>query len=437
MYILEKSEVLYDKACKVTPGGIHSNIRFFSPNPIFFRQASGSKMTDVDGNEYIDCVVNMGACILGHGHPKVTEAVREQIANGLTCGVETELSVNVAEKLSRMIPSAENVRFSNTGTEAVMKSLMMARAYTGRDGIVKIEGGYNGWHDCIAVSHFPDLKLAGPNLAPNPVPDTGGIIEAAWKKTEVIPFNNAEVAERAIKKCRSGVAALIVEPVLFNLGCVKPNKDYLKTLREITEDNDVLLIFDEVISGFRMSPGGGQEYYGVTPDVSTFGKAVANGFPLSLVAGRSDIVKVTQPGGDVAYGGLYNGNQPSLAAAEATLEVLENGHIQRYLEKATDQLIRNFSEVAEDLKVDARMQGLAGQFQVYFTDHDVFDYRTAAKVDFGKFKIFQDGLLSRKIYTLPLPLFHHGISASHTNEDLTEILKAMEESLETDRPALS
>jgi len=431
-----RSRELFERADKVAAGGVHSDIRFFEPYPVFFSKAKGSRLWDVDGNEYVDCVVNYGSCILGHGHPEVVASVKEYLENGITCGMETELSVDVAEKLSKMIPCAENVKFSNTGTEAVMKSLLVARGYTGRDKIIKMEGCYNGWYDCVAVSWHPSLELAGSETAPRPVPSTKGILEDAWRKTLVIPFNNIEVAEKVIKKNRNEVAALVVEPVVFNLGCVTPREGYLQALREMTEENDVLLIFDEVISGFRMAPGGAQEYYAVKPDLATFAKAVANGFSLSLLAGREEIMQITKPGGGVSYSGLYNGNQISLAAASATLNILRGGDVQRHLQNLTERLTKGFTEISEDAEIPVRIQGLAGQFQVYFSDHEIVDYRTATAIDEDLFRVFQGALMKRGIYTLPMPTFHHGISAAHTDKDIELILQVFSEALETTQETL-
>jgi len=420
---------LFERANKVAPGAIHSNIRYFPPSPFFFSKARGSKLWDVDGTEYIDCVVNMGACILGHGHQKIKEAVRNQIENGLTCGVESELSVEVAEKLTRMIPCAKTVKFSNTGTEAVMKAIMIARAFTGRDMIIKMEGGYNGWYDSVLTSVSPSFDHAGPEAAPNSVPENAGILKAAAAKTLVVPFNNLDVAEAIIEKNRDRVAALLIEPVQFNLGCVLPKEGYLKALREMTEENGVLLIFDEVISGFRVAPGGAQEFYGVTPDMATFAKAIANGFPLSAVAARADIMEISRPGGRVGYGGLYNGSQASLAAASVALSLLSTGEVQERLKTGTQRLVKGFGELAADLGVVVRMQGFAGQFQAYFTDSEVVDYRTSAMVDAKKYGIFQRSILKQRIYSLPPTSFHHGITTAHTDEDIEAILTAMENAL--------
>jgi glutamate-1-semialdehyde 2,1-aminomutase len=424
-----KNLELFARADKVAPGAIHSNIRYFAPSPLFLSRAKGSKLWDVDGNEYIDCVVNMGAIILGHGHPKVTQAVKDQIENGLTCGAESELSVEVAERLTRMIPCAETVKFSNTGTEAVMKAIMIARAFTGRDMIIKMEGGYNGWYDCVLTSVSPSFDRAGPEQSPNSVPENAGLLRAAAEKTLVVPFNNVDVAEKIVRGNRDKVAALLVEPVQFNLGCVLPKEGYLKALRDMTEENGVLLIFDEVISGFRVAPGGAQEYYGVTPDMATFAKAIANGFPLSAVAARADIMETSRPGGKAGYGGLYNGSQASLAAASAALSLLSTGEVQKGLDGQTQRLVKAFGELARDLGVGVRMQGFAGQFQVYFTDREITDYRSSAMVDAKKYGVFQRSIMKQKIYSLPPTSFHHGISSAHTDEDIANITSAMENAL--------
>lgn len=400
------------------------------PYPLWFLRAKGGRIWDIDGNEYVDCVINMSALILGHGDERVNRAVMEQIETGLTCGVETELSVDVAEQLTRMIPCAECVKFSNTGTEAVVKALMIARAYTGKRKILKLEGGYNGWQDSVAVSSKPDLKRAGPKANPESIPENQGLLKAAVESTLVMPFNDLESAEKIITKNRRNLAAVIVEPIMFNLGCVLPREGYLKGLQEVAIRNDVLLIFDEIISGFRVAPGGAQEYYGVVPDLATFAKAIANGFPMSAVAGRADIMKVTEPDGKAGWAGVYNGSQMSLAASHATLEVLADGEIQKALNGECEELERKFSEMAQNAGVHAQLAGLGGQFQVYFTDMEITDYRSACKADPGQFKIFQEQLLREGIYMLPIPLFHHGLVAAHTRYDLEKLIAAMRSGLE-------
>jgi glutamate-1-semialdehyde 2,1-aminomutase len=425
-----RSREIYEKYDKLTPGGVHSNIRFFDPFPIYFSRAKGARVWDVDGNEYIDCVINMAGLILGHGDSTVVEAVKAQVETGLTCGVDSELSFRVSEMLTEMIPCAECVRLSNTGTEAVMKAIMLARAFSGRDSIMKLEGGYNGWYDCSMVSVKPDPRKAGPRSTPKSIPEVSGLLWNSVKHTIVMPFNDLHSSEKLIKRNRRRLAAVIVEPIMFNVGCALPKEGYLKGLKEIAEANDVLLIFDEVISGFRVAPGGAQEYYGVKPDLATFAKAIANGFPLAAVAGREDIMRMSAPGSKTGYAGVYNGSHVSLAAASATLEQLKDGHVQNYLNKTTEELARGFETITEELGVRARLQGLGGQFQVYFTDHDVTDFRSAMTSDVALFRSFHRSMLSQGFYFLPLQLFHHGITYAHQKTEIDAILKAMRTSLE-------
>jgi glutamate-1-semialdehyde 2,1-aminomutase len=378
----------------------------------------------------------MAALILGHGDERVTQAVKDQIDRGLTCGVETELNIRVAKRLNDMIPCAESVKFSNTGTEAVMKAIMIARGYSGRQAIIKIEGGYNGWEDTVAVSFNPDLKRAGPKKAPRAVLENKGILRKAASSTIVMPYNDLEAAGRLVKKNRKNLAAVLIEPVAFNMGCVRPQKDYLKGLREITKRHDILLIFDEIISGFRVAPGGAQEYYGVTPDLATFAKAIANGYPMSAVAGRADVMDVTRPRKEVGWAGVYNGSQVSMAASLATLEAIRNGEIQKKLNDECVELEKRFAQMAKEEGVTARLQGLGGQFQVYFTDEPVIDYRSACKVDQGKFGVFREHMLGEGIFMLPGRFFHHGLTAAHSEHDLDQIVSAMRGGLQQVRKVL-
>ena len=421
------SESLYALASQFITGGVHSGFRYRTPYPIYFRRADGARMWDIEGNEYLDCLVSNGACILGHANPAVTKAVREQLETGLTVGLESELSVEVASLLHKMIPSAEVVKFSNTGTEAVVHALQIARGFTGRQKIIKMEGGYNGWFDDMQVSVHPDPKR---KFAHEPQPESEGLVSDISSRVAIVPFNDASSLEAVLKRNRDEFAAVIVEPVMFNSGCVLPRDGYLEELREITERYDVLLIFDEVITGFRMAPGGAQEFYGVKPDISIFAKAIANGFPLSAVVGLRDVMDVTTPGkGKVAFSGTYNGSQPSLAAAEATLKAIGDGTVQKRLHRASDLLAKGFNKLAEDEKLDAKMIGIGGQFQPYFTAARVTDYRSAASSDAKSYAVFVKTLLDRDVLFHQSYLFHHGVSAAHTKKDYEEILRAFEAGL--------
>lgn len=421
---LKKSKNMFEEARPIIPGGVHSGFRYTEPHPRYFSHAKGSKVWDVDGNEYIDCLVNMGACILGHGHPAIIESVKQQLDKGLTVGLESELSITVAKLLSSIIPSGEMVKFSNTGTEAVMHAIQIARGYTGKNKIMKLEGGYNGWYDFVRVSTHPDLDKAGPESNPNPIPMSGGLAQEVVKHTLLMPFNNIQIAENLIKKNKDELSCVIMEPVMFNAGCITPEPGYLDAIREITVKNDIILIFDEVISGFRLAPGGAQEYYQVTPDLSTFGKALANGIPLAAVTGKRDVMEVTDPKkGKVKYSGTYNANQPGLAAAKVALEEFKTGKVQKALNQNTEKIKDDFKEAAFDVGVEAHIQGVGGEFQWYFTKkEELHNYRDVViNCSQDQFMTFEEKMIDLGILAWPAYILHHGITAAHTKEDLDKI----------------
>ncbi len=424
---LSLSKSLFEVAKEITPGGIHSNVRWMEPHPMYFSKGSGSRIWDVDGNEYLDCVANYGALILGHGDPDVTRAVKEQLDNGLTAGVETELSVEVARKMTQVIPCCEMVRFSNSGTEAVMHAIHIARGYTNKERIVKAEGHYHGWYDYVYCSNRYSYK--GWPL-PKPYPSSEGLCEDLSRKTLVVPWNDLENMETLINDYKDEIAAVIMEPVNHNIGCALPKKGYLEGVRELTERNNILLIFDEIITGFRVSPGGAQKFYQVTPDLATFGKAIANGFPLSAVAGKRKVMEVISPSlNKVSFGGTYNGHQLVIAAASATLEKLKTGEVQRHLNRLTEKLVNGFNSIATETGVAARMQGIGGKFQVYFTSQEVVDWRTASGVDQQRYKRFRDSLLQKGILWSYSCFSHPSVTAAYCDEDVNRILEASREIL--------
>ena len=421
----EKSEVLFDEYRKVVPGGVNSNFR----TPIYFERAQGSRMWDVDGNEYVDCVVNNGACILGHGDPDIEAEVTRAVRHGLTSGLETALSLKVCGQLHDMIPSAERVRLSNAGTEAVLKALMMARAFTGREKIIKVEGAYHGWFDEAQVSVHPEPDLAGPAESPKPLLETAGIRKNTLDSVLVVPFNNLDALDRVLSAHKGEIAALLMEAVVFNSGCILPQPGYLEGVRRLTEKCGVLWILDEVITGFRLAPGGAQERFGVMPDMSVFAKAIANGWPLSAVVGRSDIMEMSRPGGEVLYGGTYNGHQATVAAASVCLDKLKDGRVQRHLEEATRQLGERFNTLAEDRGIAARLEQFGGQFQVFFIDRPITDYRSACVADAQRYKAFQKEVVARQVWLSAGHLFHHGVTFAHSQEDIDTIITAFEQGL--------
>jgi len=424
------SKRLYQRASTFITGGVQSGFRYTEPHPLYFSKAKGPYLWDLDGNKYVDDLVNMGACILGHGNPKVTQAVIRQLGSGLTSALDTELTVDVADTLRGMIPSAEIVKFTNTGTEAVMHAIQIARGYSGKNKIAKLEGGYNGWYDYMSISTHPKLEDTGPASDPVAVPASAGIEEDARLKTVVIPFNDFDNTSRIMRVHKDELAAVIMEPVMFNIGCVPPQNDYLKAVRELTQELGIILIFDEVITGFRLAPGGAQEYFHVIPDISTFGKAIANGFPLAAVVGKREFMSVTDPRtGKVAFAGTYNGNQIGIAASRATLNQLKNGRIQEDFQEYGKWFKKEFASIANVIGIEAKLATLAGQFQVYFTHEEPTNYRTAIKTDNRKYAAYYRAVLDSGVLIHPSATFHHGISAAHTRTDLRAVLQAMKKGL--------
>jgi glutamate-1-semialdehyde 2,1-aminomutase len=439
---LSKSEQMFERASKVIPGGVHSNARFLKPYPLFFSKAKGNKIWDIDGNEYVDYFVNHGAIVLGHAYPHVEEAVRKQMELGLASGYESELTVSATEDLVRMIPHAEMARFAGSGSDAVMSAVHMARAYTRRKKILKTEGAWHGTYDYVCASYRPPLDKAGPRKNPRTLPESAGFIHGdIIRNTIVAPFNDSDAMEKIVKKNRKTIAAVIIEPIVHNCGAIMPKDDYLQSVREITQDNDVLLIFDEVITGFRGAPGGAQEYYGIEADVATFAKAIANGYHIAAVVGKKDILEVSGPDtkkgsiggfGGVIFGGTFHAHHLAVAACKATMAELRDGRVARHLNHLTDMLKKNVEEIARDLRSNIRVNGLGGEFTFFFTDHEVTNFREAISTDGGtgaKFLKLQKHLQDRGIRFLPRHIYHHGLSYSHTEKDIEELAKAIREFL--------
>lgn len=426
-----RSKELYERACRVIPAGVSSHIRaypVFDPYPIFFDRGKGSHFWDVDGNEYIDYVLSYGPLIHGHCPPKILEAVREQMEKGTLCGMPTELSVKTAEKIKEVVPNAEMVRFTNTGLEATMHAIRFARGYTGKDKIIKFEGGYHGAHDCVMVSIH---SHAGSEWAPIKVPESWGIPEDTLKNTIVLPWNDLEVLEKTIKRRGNEIAAVISEPILMNIGTVPPEEGYLKGVRKLTEEYDIVMILDEVISGFRLALGGAQEYFGVKADLATFAKALGAGFPIAAITGKKKIMEHVKPG-KIAHWGTYGGNPLCLAAAYASITELEAGGID-HLTKIGNMLLEGVKESIEKTNVKAIAQGLGGAgLQVYFTElKKIRNWREAATCNIEKFNRFQKELLKRGVYFHPYQFEHQFVSTAHTEEDIEKALSAITEALKT------
>jgi glutamate-1-semialdehyde 2,1-aminomutase len=432
---------MFERASKVIPGGVHSNARYIKPFPLFFSKAKGKSVWDIDGNEYVDYFVNHGAIVLGHAYPQVDQAVRKQMESGLAAGYESELTVSAAEDLVRMIPHAEMARFAGSGSDAVASAIQIARGYTGRKKILKIEGGWHGTYDYVCASYRPPLDKAGPAKTPNTIPESTGFVhEDVIKNTLVTPFNDSDAMQKIVKKNKKDLAAVIIEPIVHNCGAIMPKEGYLQSVREITRDNDLLLIFDEVITGFRGAPGGAQEYYGVEADISTFGKAIANGYPIAALVGKKEILQVSGPDtkssiggfGGVIFGGTFHAHHLSVAACKATMAELRDGRVAKYLNHLTDKLKNRVREISTELRSNLRVDGLGGEFTFYFTDHGVINYRDAISTDSGtgvRFLKLQKHLQDRGIRFLPRHIYHHGFSYSHTEKDIDELATTIRESL--------
>jgi glutamate-1-semialdehyde 2,1-aminomutase len=425
---LDRSRAIAEEARRLMPGGVNSSLRFTDP-PLIFSRAAGSRVWDADGNEYLDYHAAFGPIILGHAHPDVLRRVTQVASEIDVVGLgSTELEVELARTLVRLIPSAETVLFTNTGSEATYHAVRLARAATGRPILVKFQGCYHGWHDAVAanvISRRDRLGFIDPISA--------GVLPQALDRLVVLPFNDPAALEGFMAARGEDVAAVILEPVIHTIGSVTPTPAFLDALRRTTAEAGALLIFDEVVTGFRHDLGGYQSISGVTPDLSTFAKAAANGFPIGILAGRADLMARfnTGPDGDVLFGGTYNANPVSLAAALATIELLEaDGRaIHERLFALGARMREGLGSIVERLGLPARPAGFGSVFVLYFTEREVRAYDDALTNDAERYVAFHQGMTDRGFLMLPLNLKRNHISAAHTVEDIDRTLDAADEVL--------
>lgn len=413
-----KSKNLFEEALKVLPGGVSSPVRKFEPYPFFAEKAEGCILHDIDGKSYIDYCLAYGPLILGHAHPKVTNAVCEQIKKGSAYGVPTKAEVELAKLVMERVPSIDMVRFVNSGTEATMAAIRLARAFTGEDKIIKFEGAYHGAHDYVLVK---------PGSGATSAPDSPGIPIDTTRNTMSVPFNDEESVTSIIEKDES-IAAIIVEPVMANIGCIEPEDGYLKFLRRITSENGILLIFDEVITGFRIAPGGAQEYYNVKADLVTYGKIIGGGFPMGALAGSRKLMEHISPAGDVYQAGTFNGNPVSVTAGINTLKELREG-TYRELNKKGEKIRGGIKDILEDNRLEFHLAGLSSMFQLYFTKNEVKNYADAKTANLETFKKYFHELLKGGVFVPPSQFECCFISAAHKKEDLEKTLEVVEESI--------
>jgi glutamate-1-semialdehyde 2,1-aminomutase len=415
-----RSSELFEESKKYLVGGVNSPVRAMKPYPFFAERGEGSRIYDADGRSYIDYCLAYGPLILGHAYPKIVDAVKAQIENGSAYGTPTELELNFAKKVTGAVPSAEMVRFVNTGTEATMGAIRLARGYTGKNKIIKFEGAFHGAHDYVLVK-------AGSGATTHGMPTSAGVPEDTTKNTIIVPFNDEESVENALKD--TDIACIILEPIIGNAGCIMPKDGYLKFLRQATADKGVLLIFDEVITGFRLALGGAQEYYNIMPDITTLGKILGGGLPIGAIASSREIMENMAPLGKVYQAGTFNGNPLSMAAGNAALSALEDGSVYEKVNSLGDRMRKGLAEITDDVGVDTKIYGIASMFQMYLTGEDVTDYQTALKADKDLFLKLQQELLKRGVFFPPSQYECNFISYAHGEDEIDETLSKVEESL--------
>jgi glutamate-1-semialdehyde 2,1-aminomutase len=427
-----RSFALFEEAKRHLPAGASSNVRVYAhdPFPILFERGKGSRIWDVDGNEYVDLLSSYGATVLGHSHPAVREAVSRQMENGSMLGTTTELEIEVAKKIESVVPCAEMVSFSNTGTEATMEAIRIARAFTGRDKILKFEGHYHGHHDYVLFSVESPSVVAGLEQAPSKLAYYPGIPDGISRTVVVAPWNDPVALERVLRRNANDLAAIITEPVMGSAGVIPPKEDYLKLVRELADKYEVLLIFDEVLTGFRIAPGGAQEFYGVKPDIACYAKALGGGTPIAAVAGRKDVMGMIGPG-KIGYGGTYNGNSMCLAAANATLDELlrDDGAAFKHLHLTGAEIVEGLRELMTRYDQSGIVQGIGPMFQLYFTEaKKILNYRHTLQSDFSKFREFRNLMLRKGVYLHPDGTERMMINKAHQRDDVEWILGAAEDS---------
>ena len=413
---LEKSKKLYEEAVNLLPGGVSSPVRAVKPFPFYTAKAEGSKIYDVDGNCYIDYCLAYGPLILGHANPLVKEALKEQLERGWLYGTPIELEVEYAKLITKLYRSIEMLRFVNTGSEATMSAIRLARGFTGRNKILKIEGSFHGSHDAVLVK-------AGSGATTHGIPNSAGVPSDFVKNTLQVPFNDVESLAEVVEKNREDLACVIMEPVMGNASLIVPEEGYLKEVRKITAENDVLLIFDEVITGFRLALGGAQEFYGIEADLTTLGKIAGGGLPIGIFGGKREIMEHVAPSGNVYQAGTFSGNPLSLIAGYTTVKFMIENKVIDVVNGITEELVKGLRDQIEDSNANLEINSIASMFCVYFGEKPK-NYADALKLDKNKYMEFFWKMLENGVFLPPSQFETCFVSYAHSMEDVEKTIEA-------------
>jgi glutamate-1-semialdehyde 2,1-aminomutase len=413
--MLSKSESLFNRARNVIPSGVNSPIRFYEPYPFFAVSANGSKIVTADHKICIDYCMGYGAVLLGHAYQTVTESIKNQLDIGSLYCVPTEKEVKLAELIAEIVPCAEMTRLVTTGAEATMNAIRLARAFTKRKKILKFDGSYHGSYDYVLVNAGSGAESFA---------QSEGSIKEVTSQTLTIPYNDSEELDRVIAK-NDDIACVIIEPIFANMGVVLPEKEYLNDVRKITQQNDIILIFDEVVTGFRVALGGASEFFGIKPDLATFAKAMGNGFPIAAIAGKKEIMQQLAPAGRVYQASTYAGNPTSVSAGISTIETLIRAKNDIYptIAKTCDRLVNGIKDELEDAKLNFTLNTIGSMYQLFFNEERVIDANSAKKSNAANFRLLFDELLKRGVFIPPSQFETCFVSYSHSEDDVYKTIE--------------
>lgn len=424
---IDRSHELYDFAKLYIPGGVSASARANAAlgHPLYISRGDGAKIYDINGREYIDMCMSHGASLLGHNHPSIKAAVSQALELGIICAYETEYHSALAKRITEMVPCAEMVRFAGSGTETIMHALRLARTATGREKIIKFEGHFHGYSDDLNYSVAPPLNDDGPNANLLPYPQSAGMAKTLADNLIIVPFNDFETLEKAFAEHGQDVAALIMEPINYDAGCIIPKPGFIHHCRELCDQHDVLLFFDEVLTAFRLSTGGAQSYLNVIPDLCVLGKAFGGGMPISAIAGKREVMMHFRPEGESEHSGTYLSHLTTVLAAQAALEIFAKPDFYDNLNRIGDIFYPGFQEIIDSSGLPAQLQFSGPRFGIYFgVTQEVTNYREAAKQNHEMLLKFISGCIDRGIYFHISP--HHGFSSAHTEEDINRTLEGID-----------